>query len=302
LILPICYRNTPWALSVAHALGFGVYRPEGLIQMFDEASLWSDIGYEVVKGSLEPGSRVTLARRKDATPPFFSQMLDPQDAVQCYSFEKEADQAAWVAEQIQGNLEKDELEPSDILVIFSNPVSVPTDAGPLIAQLQNRGISSHIAGVTRGVDEFFVPNSVVVSGIYRAKGNEAPMVYVLGADYCHGGWGLIRRRNILFTAITRSKAWVRVCGLGKDMQQLSEEWAQVHKNGFQLTFKVPTADELKTLRRIHRDRTEDEIQRVETSRKTLEEIIEMIEKEELTLADLPTALRRKLSKLLGEKS
>ncbi len=270
--------------------------------MFDEASLWSDIGYEVVKGSLEPGSRVTLARRKDATPPFFSQMLDPQDAVQCYSFEKEADQAAWVAEQIQGNLEKDELEPSDILVIFSNPVSVPTDAGPLIAQLQNRGISSHIAGVTRGVDEFFVPNSVVVSGIYRAKGNEAPMVYVLGADYCHGGWGLIRRRNILFTAITRSKAWVRVCGLGKDMQQLSEEWAQVHKNGFQLTFKVPTADELKTLRRIHRDRTEDEIQRVETSRKTLEEIIEMIEKEELTLADLPTALRRKLSKLLGEKS
>jgi superfamily I DNA and RNA helicase len=302
LILPVCYRNTPWALSVAHALGFGVYRPEGLIQMFDEPSLWSDIGYEVVKGTLDPGSRVTLARRKDASPHFFSTLLDPADAVQCYAFEKEADQAGWVAEQIQTNLEKDELEPSDILVIFSNPVSVTSDAGPLIAQLRNRGIEAHIAGVTRGVDEFFVPNSVVVSGIYRAKGNEAPMVYVLGGEYCHGGWGLIRRRNILFTAVTRSKAWVRVCGVGKEMVQLCEEAANVQKNGYQLTFQVPTADELNTLRRIHRDRTEDEIQRVETSRKTLEEIIEMIEREEMTLEDLPASLRRKLTKLLGGKS
>jgi hypothetical protein len=29
------------------ALGFGIYRPQGLVQMFDEASIWPRIGYEV---------------------------------------------------------------------------------------------------------------------------------------------------------------------------------------------------------------------------------------------------------------
>ena len=32
IVLPICYRNTPWALTLAHALGFGIYRREGLVQ------------------------------------------------------------------------------------------------------------------------------------------------------------------------------------------------------------------------------------------------------------------------------
>lgn len=301
IILPICYRNTPWALSAAHAIGFGIYRDQGLIQMFDEPALWSDIGYEVVAGRPEPGSQVTLARRKDSTPQFFAKLLDPADAVQFQSFQSEEEQAIWTADQIKSNLEEDELEPNDILVIFANPVSVPSDAGPLIAQLKDRGIAAHIAGVTRGVDEFFVPNSVVVSGIYRAKGNECPMVYVMGAEYCHGGWGLIRRRNILFTAITRSKTWVRVSGIGKNMDALCKEWTKVQSHRFQLAFTVPSAQELTALRRIHRDRTEDEIQRVESSRQSLEEIIQLIEREEMTLEDLPAKLRKRLSKLLKDK-
>lgn len=33
ITLPICYRNTPWALTVAHAVGFGIYRDGGLVQL-----------------------------------------------------------------------------------------------------------------------------------------------------------------------------------------------------------------------------------------------------------------------------
>jgi superfamily I DNA and RNA helicase len=46
IILPVCYRNTPWALTLAHALGFGIYRKEGLVQLFDELDLWEDIDIE----------------------------------------------------------------------------------------------------------------------------------------------------------------------------------------------------------------------------------------------------------------
>ena len=45
IVLPVCYRNTPWALATAHSLGFGIYRPQGLVNMFDEASIWPRIGY-----------------------------------------------------------------------------------------------------------------------------------------------------------------------------------------------------------------------------------------------------------------
>lgn len=31
IILPVCYRNPPWALSIEHSLGFGIYR-EQLVQ------------------------------------------------------------------------------------------------------------------------------------------------------------------------------------------------------------------------------------------------------------------------------
>lgn len=299
IILPVCYRNTAWSLAMAHALGFGVYRAEGLIQMFDEPSLWSDIGYEVTAGELVPGKSATLARRVDATPEFFSRLLSPDDAIQLHTFNNNDKQAEWVAQQIQSNLKNDELEPSDILVIFANPISVPADAGPLIAKLQSRGIPSHIAGVTRSQDEFFVPNSVVVSGIFRAKGNEAPMVYVMGADYCYEGNSLIRRRNILFTAITRSRAWVRVCGVGQSMDRLRDECELVKRNNYKLSFTVLSPEDLARIRRIHRDKTEDEIQRIENSKKSLEDIINLLERDEIALEDLPASTRQKLTRLLG---
>ena len=69
-------------------------------------------------------------------------------------------------------------------------------------------------------DVFFAENeeSVAFTGIYRAKGNEAAMVYVINSDLCYDStFELAKKRNQLFTAITRSKAWVRVLGVGENM-------------------------------------------------------------------------------------
>ena len=48
IILEKCYRNSRPALVTAHALGFGIYRnppapkESGIVQMFDQSSLWHD--------------------------------------------------------------------------------------------------------------------------------------------------------------------------------------------------------------------------------------------------------------------
>ena len=74
IILEKCYRNSRPALVTAHALGFGIYRnppapkESGIVQMFDQSSLWHDIGYEVADGALEDGERVVLRRTNQNIP------------------------------------------------------------------------------------------------------------------------------------------------------------------------------------------------------------------------------------------
>jgi superfamily I DNA and RNA helicase len=94
IVLPVCYRNTPWALAAAHALGFGIYRPEGLVQMFEEPTIWPRIGYEVVRGRLELGSHVRVRRRPESYPQYFVELLNPDDAIFAKVFSSEEEQFA----------------------------------------------------------------------------------------------------------------------------------------------------------------------------------------------------------------
>jgi superfamily I DNA and RNA helicase len=304
IILPVCYRNPPWTLSIAHALGFGIYRngggPSNLVQMFDEAGLWRDIGYEVAGGSLEPQAQVALQRRQDASPEFFARLLQPSDAFVAGKFDSEQAQAAWVAQEIAKNIREDELEPADILVIFPNPITVPNDSGPLVAALRELGIESHIAGVTSRRDQFFVEGSVTISGIYRAKGNEAPMVYLLSSDHCAQGPELLKRRNTAFTALTRSRAWVRMYGVGPRMDALLHEIQHIRDRGYRLEFTVPTDAELARMRSIHRDRTEGEKQNVEATADAAAALVEELQAGRVTLDDLPPKVRKQLARLLKE--
>ncbi len=130
IVLPVCYRNSPWALVTAHALGMGTYRvPDGLIQHPDDPQLWAEIGYSPIHGNLNLGELVTLQRRLDATPQYFSELLSSDDAVVIKGFNSQQAQDQWVAEQIRINLTEDELEPDDILIVL--PIHIAL--GPRIA-------------------------------------------------------------------------------------------------------------------------------------------------------------------------
>lgn len=90
------------------------------------------------------------------------------------------------------------------------------------------------------------------------------MVYIINAQDCYFSLGnLAGVRNRLFTAITRSKAWVRVLGVGKDMQHLMNEFDQVKENEFKLNFHYPNKEQRKYLNIVNRDMTDAEHRRVE---------------------------------------
>ena len=246
------------------------------MQHFDEPQMWDDIGYMVTDGVLGVGQRVTLARAPQSYPSFFTSLLSPADTIISRTFETWEEQYAWIAREIKENIEQDELDPDDILVVLPNAINQKTEYYNLRRHLASYDIESNLAGITHDRDTFLQPDVVTISGIYRAKGNEAPMVYIANADYCAVGHELIRLRNTLFTGITRSRAWVRLCGVGKRMATLQKEIDQVVNNHFNLQFTVPTAEALQDIRRINRDRTAQEKGRIKKVEKNLDEILEML--------------------------
>ncbi len=75
---------------------------------------------------------------------------------------------------------------------------------------------------------------MTVSQIHRAKGNEAEMVHVVGFDLVARDEGSVNLRNGLFVALTRSRGWARLSGVGE--HSMCEEMRRVLSAGDSFTF------------------------------------------------------------------
>ena len=214
----------------------------GLVQMFDHAHLWEEIGYRVSDGQLNEGSSVVLRRSEDTSPKFLEDHSTIDDLIQFVSFDSEEEQTDWLTKAIKKNLEEDELRHDDIIVINPNPITTRKKVGPIRARLLQMGIGCHTAGVDTSPDIFFQRNSksVTFTGIYRAKGNEAGMIYVINAQDCHSqAFNLASLRNQIFTAITRSQAWIRVLGVGPKMTDIRMEYEELKAEKLRIAIYVP---------------------------------------------------------------
>ena len=239
IVLPRCYRNPPWTLLSAHGLGFAVHR-QPMAQMFTDPAIWKRLGYTVDNGALEFDHDVEIVRSAQSIPSFFSELLTPDDTLVAQKFNTQEDQFNWVAAKIKSLTSIDELEASDILLILPNVRHSKSEGSKLLRTLTNAGIQAHIPGQTSSRDEIFREGSIAITHIYRAKGNEAPVVIVLNADFCESPFGIKQRRNILFTAMTRSRAWTYVLGVGDSMDQISSELQKIRDDDFSLDFHYPT--------------------------------------------------------------
>jgi len=122
-----------------------------------------------VSGALEPGRDVMLKRRADASPPYFTELLDPTEAVATAIFSDELEQAEWIAERVSVNLKQDQLEPDDILIVLPNALTAKRQAVAFMEALGRRGIDSHLAGVTGSRDQIFDKKSAALANIFRIQ-------------------------------------------------------------------------------------------------------------------------------------
>ena len=279
IILEKCYRNPRPVLAAAHALGFGIYRDGGLVQFFDQDKLWTDVGYTVEEGHLEPGQDVTLARTAETSPLFLEDHSPLDDLLKFVTFQDGESQAQWLFESIRNDIESEELRPEDIVVINPDPIKTLEAVGKVRRLLFSAGINSEIAGVSTSRDVFSKDGAVTFTGIFRAKGNEAGMIYVMNAQDCFSAFTksqLALIRNRLFTALTRSKGWVRVLGVGPKMDKLTEEWSRLKVEDYKLKFKYPTEDEKKLLRLINVESTAKQTARERRLQRQRDELLQAI--------------------------
>lgn len=293
IILEKCYRNSRPLLATAHALGFGLTRKKGLVQFFDNDALWEDVGYFVNEGALEGGKEVELIRTNESSPLFLEDHTPLDELIKFEVFDSVSQMDKYLFDSIVENIQHDELKPEDILVINPDPFTTQKNVGVVRRELLRKNINSEIAGVTTSRDIFRKDGAVTFTGIFRAKGNEAAMVYIIHGQDCADSYDpnyLALIRNRLFTSITRSKAWVRVLGIGPRMQDLKDEWEILKENNYSLKFIYPTDKEKVTLKLINKDMTVQERNKRRRLTNNLQEIINALNSGELPPELIPEEL------------
>jgi superfamily I DNA and RNA helicase len=234
----------------AHAMGFGIYR--NIVQMLESREHWEDVGYDVLTGELQVGEEVRVVRPPQNSPleidgvPGFP--LIASNALEHY-----VEEVAWIVSEIV-RFVKAGLQPEDIMVVALDDRNAKAYASSISENLAEVGIrSNNILANPYTEPPFTVSGCVTLSTVYRAKGNEAALVLAVGID------GIAAKarsgRNKLFTAFTRSKAWLRVSGVGAVAKALLTELEDAKLHFPYLEFIMP---DLTHINLIQRDLSEKE--------------------------------------------
>ncbi|WP_050033911.1 DEAD/DEAH box helicase [Halorubrum halophilum] len=261
-IMRKAYRSPHQLLMTAHALGMGLKRDGGPVQMITRQDGWENLGYNIDGDFRKTGSEAVLTRPTENSPHPLQGEYPPDKYITHRSFASKADEIEWIAEQLRQDIFENGLDPEDLLVISlsgqrrngkSNRDFCQTNLEHALDKFDielNTAWASEDSPPADDEKAFKQPGEVTLSGINRAKGNEAASVYVMGADSTvEETWrdSELKRRNQLFVALTRSRAWCTVTGTNPGSMFHSEVEAvleEVQKDSPTLSFEVPESRDL----------------------------------------------------------
>ncbi len=279
MILYRCYRTPRPILVAAHIFGMGLLRQNGAVQFIPTAGGWEDIGYEIVEGDFVPGRSVTIRRPETNSPHILERLAGYQNLVQYKSFATREEELSWVARQIEKDIRQEELKPEEVLVISLDWKNMFSDFVKLRQMLMEMGIESIRPGEDTQKSVFQKKGCVTLAGIFPAKGNEASVVYVIAFEQVDSNPHLVvQERNQAFTAMTRTRGWCVLTGLGEKAERLFKEIEQVLQNPEQVTFTVPDPRAIqRNLDNLEYERRRNRIKKAERLASQLARVLAEIE-------------------------
>lgn len=248
-ILKKSYRNTREVLITAFSFGFGFYND--ITQIIQDNTTWEALGFET-SSILQPGNEVVVRRPSENSPNSITTIYPDIDPVQHFIMENEEAVALDVSRKINDLIINDKVRPSDILVIDikmnkSNMLNL------IQASLMEHSIESHVPGVVTDAREFFYEGKVTLSTPRNAKGNEVPIVFVVGCEDIYSKQDMAKKRqarNFMFISITRSKGWVYLYASGRVKTAFQKEIKDIQKNYPSMVFDYPSEEVINSLAKI----------------------------------------------------
>lgn len=255
-ILYKCYRNPLPIIVTAHAVGFGIYA-ESIAQLI-EPKYWEDIGYEITQGDFHAGDEMIITRPSANSQTTLTERYSIDEMIKVDVLADFPSEVAMVCERINDDITKEALHPDDVLVISVDDRNATTYLNSIETVLADKyGIqSNNIHADKFSVNDFQIENRVTLSTIHKAKGNEAYSVYIVGIDALFPYSNNVRERNMLFTAMTRSKGWLTMTGIGSQAESWKKEIDIAKSKCPSLEFKYPTETQLKMMTRDMDDAAE----------------------------------------------
>jgi superfamily I DNA and RNA helicase len=243
-IISRSYRTPQQIIMVAQAIALGLLRKNGLLTGSIYPEEWAALGYKIT-GDWQLGNQITLTRESNS-PNIMSELW--QGEMICFErFPSRQQELTVLAQKLQQNITSEQLQ-SDreiLIIVLGSAYEANTLLKHTATFLINQGIKIYLPSqrtyncidpaTQDNPNQFWYPGAITLSTIHRAKGQEADLVYLVGLDRI-AELDNISLRHQLFTALTRTRAWVNISGVGD--YALYQELTQLMENGDSLTFTV----------------------------------------------------------------
>ena len=244
-VMARCYRTPGPIIAAAHAIGMGLLRPEGVLSALTTKESWQKLGYHVEGDFRRLGTAVTLTRPRENSPNAVPELY-PKGVLTFNTYTSRGDEVDMLARLVERDLREGLQASRDLLVVTLGDYYAAKEAQTWLARaLAAKGISYFIPGARcantldpkwpdNDPNSFWCEGALTLARVHQAKGNEAEIIYVVGLDNIANREDDITLRNQLFVALTRSKGWAHLSGVGESA--LFEEMRSVMACGEVLSF------------------------------------------------------------------
>jgi superfamily I DNA and RNA helicase len=243
-IISRSYRTPQQIMMVAQAIALGLRRKNGLLTGSIYPEEWAALGYKIT-GDWQLGQQITLTREANS-PNIMSELW--QGEMICFErFPSRQQELTVLGQKLQQNITEEQLQ-SDreiLIIVLGSAYEANTLLKHTATFLINQGIKIYLPSqrTYNSIDpteqdnpnQFWYPGAITLSTIHRAKGQEADLVYLVGLDRIAESDNITLRHQ-LFTALTRTRAWVNISGVGD--YPLYQELTELIATGDFLTFTV----------------------------------------------------------------
>lgn len=268
-ILSNCYRNPRITLMTAHGLGLGIYRHGGLVDVLPDSRSWTAIGYTVLNPStavFKEGDEVEIERPERFSKNTLERILtekaiDDRQLLSFKAYNSWNEEYESVAISIQKLVSTQKIAPEQIMVISLATSGTKEVFANLRQRLDFLGIKSITPGFIESADTFQEKGFVNLLTPYRAKGNEANIVFVTDAQYAITN-ASFRSRNAVFVSVTRSRGYCYISANGPRAIELGQEIARIEEDYPKFRFAFPSEEDINR-RRVILKKAENEVERTQ---------------------------------------